>query len=214
MNLKITAATAALFGAMAPHALSAATVLPTSYDMPNGNSGFFTYFDDSYNGSGNPSLSGDQLSGGLGQLTDGTIATQSWNSTAGSHLPYVGWLNVDPVITFNFATNLSFNSMTFYFDDTNGVGGVSQPASVTVNGVNQIVPTNPGSTPFSFTFDLNGATTNTLTASITRQTQWVFLSEVTFDAVPAPIPVPAALPMLLAGLGGLGFMSRYRRKAA
>jgi hypothetical protein len=30
----------------------------------------------------------------------------------------------------------------------------------------------------------------------------------------APIPVPAALPLLLAGLGGLGLAARRKRKAA
>ncbi|WP_282130221.1 VPLPA-CTERM sorting domain-containing protein [Roseobacter litoralis] len=28
------------------------------------------------------------------------------------------------------------------------------------------------------------------------------------------MPIPAALPLLLAGLGGLGFMARRKRKAA
>jgi hypothetical protein len=32
--------------------------------------------------------------------------------------------------------------------------------------------------------------------------------------VPTPIPVPAALPLLLAGLGGLGLVARRKRKAA
>ncbi|MEO0485463.1 MAG: VPLPA-CTERM sorting domain-containing protein [Pseudomonadota bacterium] len=31
---------------------------------------------------------------------------------------------------------------------------------------------------------------------------------------PAPVPLPAALPLLLAGLGGLGFVARLRRGAA
>ena len=31
--------------------------------------------------------------------------------------------------------------------------------------------------------------------------------------IAAPVPVPAALPLMLAGLGGLGFMARRKRKA-
>lgn len=38
--------------------------------------------------------------------------------------------------------------------------------------------------------------------------------QVRTTAEPAPIPVPAALPMLLAALGGLGFMAQRRRRAA
>ena len=34
-----------------------------------------------------------------------------------------------------------------------------------------------------------------------------------FEAV-TPVPVPAALPLLLAGLGGLGLAARRKRKAA
>jgi hypothetical protein len=33
-------------------------------------------------------------------------------------------------------------------------------------------------------------------------------------AVPNVIPLPAALPLLLAGLGGFGLMARRKRKAA
>ena len=38
----------------------------------------------------------------------------------------------------------------------------------------------------------------------------IYLDTLTFSSV----PVPAALPLLLAGLGGLGFMARRKRKAA
>ena len=38
-------------------------------------------------------------------------------------------------------------------------------------------------------------------------------TEITISAV-APVPVPAALPLLLAGLGGLGLVARRKRKAA
>lgn len=37
--------------------------------------------------------------------------------------------------------------------------------------------------------------------------------QVRTTSLPAPVPVPAALPMLLAALGGLGWMARRRRQA-
>lgn len=39
------------------------------------------------------------------------------------------------------------------------------------------------------------------------------IDDLTFDTI-APIPVPAALPLMLAGLGGLGYMKRRQKKAS
>ena len=211
--MKVLAAAVAVIGATGM--ASAATVSPTSYDMPNGNTGSYNYWDDAYTGSGDNTVNGAALSGGLGDLTDGIIATRNWNfveGPRGPHGPYVGWVHVNPVITFNFDAVQSFNSMTFHFDDADGYGGVSQPGSVTVNGVNAVVPTNAGPDPFSFTFDLSGVTTDTLSATIFRSNAWVFLSEVTFDAEMSAVPVPASLPLLAVGLGGLGLMARRKRR--
>lgn len=191
----------------------AATVLPTSYDMVNGNTGTFTYWDDTYNGSGSTTTSGASLTGGTGDLTDGVIATGNWN-VSGETAKYVGWVNTNPTITFNFAQAYNFTSMTFHFDDADGVGGVSQPLSVGVNGAAPVVvPTNPGPAPFSFTYDLTGTTTDTLAVQIFRTSAWVFLSEVTFETAAPAVPLPAAGGMLLLGLAGFGAMRRRQAKA-
>ena len=68
----ITAALAT-FGAGA----ASATTL-TSYSMPNGNTGSYTYWDDTYSGSGDVTVSNSALSGGTGDLTDGVIAGDNW----------------------------------------------------------------------------------------------------------------------------------------
>jgi hypothetical protein len=122
----------------------------------------------------------------------------------------VGWANRNPEIVFNFASEITFNSVTFHFDDSDGSGGVSQPGSVTVNGANYIVPVNPGPAPFSFTVDLMGQTTNQIDTQIFRANTWVFLSEVTFDAQVEPVPLPAGGVLLL---GGLALLGGVRRKA-
>lgn len=193
----------------------AATVVPESYAMLNGQTGSYEYWDQSYSGSGNPSASLSPLSGGTGDLTDGIIATQSWNVTEVpvGNGPYVGWLSINPAISFIFDTVYSFNSITFHFDDSNGAGGVQPPTSVVVNGVSSPVPNPTGGAPFAFTLDLSSVSpTDTLAATIFRSPgNWVFLSEVTFDAQVSAVPVPASLPLLAGALFGLGMMRRKRR---
>ncbi|WP_424968227.1 MULTISPECIES: VPLPA-CTERM sorting domain-containing protein [unclassified Dinoroseobacter] len=187
----------------------AAPVSPVSYDMLNGETGSFTYFDDTYDGT----VSGRNLTGGTGDLTDGVIAGSNWNSSGQtSSTPYVGWLNETPRITFVFDQVYAFNSATFHFDHSNE-GGVDQPSSVTINGVNKVVPFQPGSAPFAYTFDLTGQTTDTLVVDLFRSAPWVFLSEVTFDANVSPVPIPASALLLLSGVAGLGAMRRAKRRS-
>jgi hypothetical protein len=92
---------------------SAAPLLPTSQDMPNGSGqasgGSFNYWDLSYTGAGATNVDGAALSGGLGGLTDGALAGDNWltvENGAGTGL-YTGGLDIDPTITFNFAGSVS-----------------------------------------------------------------------------------------------------------
>ena len=74
---------------------SAAPLPVQSYDMQNGQTGIFTYWDDTYNGSGNPTASGNFLSGGTGDLADGVVAISNWDITPAL---YVGWEDIVPDI--------------------------------------------------------------------------------------------------------------------
>ena len=121
---KAAAAAAAL--GLTSIAAQAAPVTPVAYAMLNGGSGSFTYHDDSYDGAGSVTTDYATLSGGVGDLTDGVIATQNWHVTPG---PYVGWAQLNPVITFDFGAEVALNAVTLFFDDSNGAGGVSSPAS-------------------------------------------------------------------------------------
>jgi hypothetical protein len=211
--------TAAAFAATMGMAAQAASVSPTSYSMLNGETGSYQYWDESYGGpgaTGNPGVSKSALSGGLGDLTDGYIETRNWNAAgveppAGAG-PYVGWVTVDPTITFLFNQVHDFATATFYFDASYS-GGVNPPQRVTINGLTQTVPTPPSAAPFAFVFDLGGVKTDTLPVNIVR-TGWVFLSEVTFDAnTTAAVPLPAGLGLLATALGGLGLFRMRRRTA-
>ena len=188
-----------------------AGLVPDSYNMLNGNTGSYNYWDETYSGAGCVTCDNAALTGGRGDLTDGIIAADNWNITEApsGNGPYVGW-TLDPVITFHWNSPVNITSVTFYFDDANGLGGVSSPSSVDVNGTNFPIADPAGSAPFSFVANGLSFTGNDLAVTLHRSNAWVFMSEVEFNA--APIPEPETYAMLLAGLGLLGFAA-HRRKA-
>lgn len=208
MKQLMIAGALALFSAAG--AAQAVTVTPTSYSMPQGGTGSYAYRDDTYSGT----ISAGILSGGTGDLTDGVIATDNWFTTPGR---YVGWNGFNPTITWVFDQAYDFASMTFWFDDSNGAGGVRPPASVTVastgGGATYTVPDPEPARPFSFTIDLSGYDAmSSFTTRLTQRSQWIMLSEVTFDlqsSLPA-VPLPATALLLGGALAGLGAV-RARR---
>ena len=212
MNKKILAniTTLVILGA-ASSAYAALT--PDSYSMLNGNTGSYNYWDEIYSGAGCVTCDNAVLSGGRGDLTDGIIAADNWFVTeapAGNG-PYVGW-TLDPTITFHWNAPVNVSSVTFHFDDSNGSGGVSAPASVDVNGINFPISDPAGSAPFAFVANGLSFTGNDLSVTIHRSNAWVFLSEVEFNVT--PVPEPETYAMLLAGLGLVGFAIRRRKAVA
>ena len=164
-------------------AFSFATIdvlLPVSYDLLNGQTGTYTYYDDDYDGDGDNTQPLAPLTNGLGDLTNGVIATQNWDSTPA---PYVGWQTIDPTITFHFDEWVMVREIRLYVDDSSS-GGVVPPSSVTVeaNGQSETFPVSDptGTAPFAIILDeLDFAgTTVDVTLSDGSSSAYMMLSEV------------------------------------
>jgi len=158
-------------------------VAPVAYETLNGGGGEFGYRDDLYDGSGDNAANYSVLTGGTGDLTDGIITNQNWDD---NHVPYVGWQwetrNID--ILFQFDQQYLFESVRIWFDDSNGVGAVSPPSTVTINGTQFSVIDPPGSLPFVETFDTSGLFTESISVQIEGRTEWVMISEFEFRSMP------------------------------
>jgi hypothetical protein len=200
-------------------AASASPITVASYDMPNGNSGSYSYLDESYVGASpavNSTTDGAALFGGKGDLTDGIIAANNWFVTEAppGNGPYVGWA-INPTITFHFAPGTTVDAVSFYLDDSNGNGSVMPPGSIVINGTNYVVPDPASGDPFVFTVN-NLALTGDITTTLNRSGGWVFLSEVTFDngLRATAVPEPLTLSIFGAGLAGMAALRRRRSSKA
>ena len=198
----------------------AVEVLPTSYDMLNGQSGSYNYWDESYDGSGNTSVDGAALTGGTGDLTDGFVSTERW-ATAEAPTgpgPYVGWSSITPTITFNFAANTDIDTIDFYFADDDGAGGVAAPGSVNIGGTLYSITDPLGADPFRFRVDSLGLlNVSSLTVTINDgRAPWVFVSEIDFfdGSNSGSAPAPASIALLGLGLAGMSYRRRKQIKAA
>ncbi|OWV34278.1 hypothetical protein B5C34_12970 [Pacificimonas flava] len=201
---------------------AAASLIPVaSYDMLNGGSGTYNYWDDSYDGAGSRTTDYAALTGGTGQLTDGIIASAPYSvvEPAAGPGPYVGWRYnvfggpyIYPVITFSFAGDYSFDQAVIHFDDADGQGGVDhiQRVDVAQRGV-QSFGDPAGSGPTSIGVDLTGLSGNVVSLQLVGADQWQFVSEIEFFGSSLAVPAPGALGLV--GLGTFAAASLRRRRS-
>ena len=223
MNAPYAAVTLALLCATAANA---APIMPTSYDLRNGHgtasSGSLNYWDKNYTGAGSTITDNALLTGGLGDLTDGVVASDIWfdvENLAGTG-PYVGWrhsVNVAPTVTFRFAGPVSLDSLTIYADDSDGFGGVDVPSSVDIGLeggplTNHALVDPAGPDQAAFTLNALGLVGSAFDVRFNYTNEWIFISEVTFDGQATDVPEPSIVALMLGGALGLGLRRRSRAR--
>lgn len=205
-------------------------IVPSSYAMFNGTSGFASYRDSIYAGTGatgDPNSNFSALAGGRGKLTDGVVGGNDIlsNIVNGETVAWVGWftpsLPVSPLtVTFDFGQASSISSMGFHLANASVFNDVALPASIawdiSSDGVNfspvgtRATSSAEAANPASQWLDFSPATAaqgRFLRATLpVGQRPWIFASEARFEGV---IPTPGA-----AGLLALGALAAGRRRRA
>jgi hypothetical protein len=202
---------------LCPLVAGASTIPVSSYSMFNGGTGAFNYQDTTYLPcpAGDCDTTGAPLSGGTGKLTDGVSPTTDW--TAGNPEPWVGWATnqtngLDPTVTFFFSGLPTISSVTVWFDNTLGGGGVSAPGSISVDGTNYTGI--PQSTPGAQDFTINGLniTSSSVDMQFFQTNEWIMIGEVTFNGTNSTPPVPEPGTLVLFGSGLISLAGLARRK--
>ena len=147
---------------------------------------------------------------GFVELTDGILATSGGFGNAA----FAGFNSIEPVITFDLGSTYQIDNIDFQYGEgtrwspsqihvSSSVDGISYSSAETFvvgNGPSSLVTVNLDVSPLP--------SGRYYQITVERASQWLFLSEVTFDAVPEPNS------LTLLGLGGLGFCLRRRRQPA
>lgn len=197
-------------------AANAQFVQPVSYAMPNGygqaSGGSFNYWDDTYNGTGSTNVDGAALTNGLGQLTDSIVGANNWGDNLGNGPAYewVGWININPEIIFDYGTAQQISRIDVHVNNSN-FGSVSIFGTVRVgysdDGVNfgnyqSITTTDADRADLSARFYalnlVEQGAHRYVRLEFTRTNTWLFISEI------RAVPTPGAMALLPLGVLALG----------
>ncbi len=182
---------AGLFFALLAGALMARAQLltPVSYVATPGQTGLFTYFDDTG-----------------AQLTDGILGANDWSVDLGhgNSQEWVGWNTVNPTLTFTFTGSPTVHEVQIGFNRGEVTGTIFLPASVMISGAtfalngDEIADNTRGFLSFDGTW-----TGNSIQIDLARfGGSYIFVDEVRFSSV-ASIPEPSAFAAIF-GLAAFG----------
>lgn len=206
---------------------SAGEISATSYDLYNGGIGGYgnvTFYDDTYTGTGSKTTPYAWLSGGLGDLTDGTVATHNWSDCGGAspctqyNAVYVAWpkyggLTFLPFITFHFAPNTNIDEVKISMMDYASPSEVDFSMGGTTK-IQTVTPEYSAGNNSWYDFTGLGLSGNSLTLTFNYNQSppwdWLFVSEVEFYGSQTAVPEPAT--MLLLGSGLIGLAGYGRKK--
>ena len=196
-----------LLGLVPVSALASALTV-TSYSMPNGGTGSYIYQDTTYSDcvASDCTTTGAALSGGTGRLTNGVIPTADWNAGANSS-GWIGWSSgeingTNPTITFHFAGSQTVNSVSIWYDNSLGTGGVTEPSSVSIDGTTYTFTPDSTGGPQEFTVSGLNLTGSTATLQFFQGTDvWIMIGQVSFNGTPATSASPEPETNLLMGVG-------------